>query len=1154
MTRPSLYFERIDIRRMPGFDTKGFSVANLSEGVNIVYGPNASGKTSLSKAIAMLLGSSTDALASVSLAAQLHENEESIAIDCSFGRITAQKEGLETEYTPYLPAQVEHRYLLALHDLLQAEDGDLAKEILREASGGFDLQTAREDLGFTSRITGTGTNVYKGLKAAQKEHREAAKSEEVLRSRERELATLEGTLANANAAQQEIDHLSRTLSCHSKMSAWEACEIRLNAFPAGVAKLLGNEADQLDSYRNDQAALERDRISIETRRNEANHVLEASPLPQGGIGQEVVMSLRGALSEIQDLDRRIETSESEVVALSAQKKQALRQLGGPEQVPESAAVFTTNTLVEIGDLAREEAKLRAEATSQDQLAAWLNTEHTSNGDPDLLNQGLKLLTQWLAKHDERPPVEERPLLPWIMGAVALGLSAVLLGLLVDPFWFLLLLAGGALIAYGRYYGRAPDKSDPLPLIKRQYEALDLEHPASWDPDHVLRLQVALQSQYGAAAINAEKKNRWDGLATKRDDLTERLKHLDEQRSQISDRLGVACPQGFPELLLTAERLTAYFNAESALFRAREQLDGFGMQRVSLQNDVTAKLIQFGCDPSGDTTLLVGLVDKLDTLRESHAAAIQAVSQLAEQASTVSDSISRLTSKIEAIFTGVGLTIGDDLTLSQWLAQRADYLSAKQQFDGATRDLAVAKTAAESRKDLMELSAVELEREVQRCTEQGSTLEETREQMMQIRTEVAHAKRQTRREEKLAQVADCENALRDQRDQDQRSLIGNVLVDFLAEKERTRDRPGVFQRARHLFTNFTNGRYSLEMDDRTGSPEFRGIDTTEGVGKPLDALSSGTRLQLLIAVRMAFLEHQERGGFKIPLLLDETLGNSDEKRADQIIETAIEICRQGRQIFYYTAQHDEVGKWERLLAQSGDVPHQVTDLAEVRQFVESERVPKRPLDLPPMQETPEPDGMDWQQYGGLLGIEDLNSVTHVGDVHLWYLIKDVDLLYDLLRNQINRWGQLENIVRNSGSSLIDANTPAYLRAQASADVIAQTIRLREIGRGKPVDRRVLEGSGAVSDRFLDEVSELAVTLDGQGAMLIEQLQNGTVKSFNRRKMEDLEAFLEESEYIDSRKVMTTEEITEDLVPRVLRYLEDGLLEDVEWRWLVGQAVG
>ena len=72
--------------------------------------------------------------------------------------------------------------------------------------------------------------------------------------------------------------------------------------------------------------------------------------------------------------------------------------------------------------------------------------------------------------------------------------------------------------------------------------------------------------------------------------------------------------------------------------------------------------------------------------------------------------------------------------------------------------------------------------------------------------------------------------------------------------------------------------------------------------------------------------------KVPLILDETLGNSDERRAQEIIDAAMEICRDGRQVFYFTAQQDEVSKWRQFLASSDDVPHQLIDLAEVRNFM------------------------------------------------------------------------------------------------------------------------------------------------------------------------------------------------------------------------------
>ena len=55
MTTPDLFFTRIEVRQMPGFPTGGLCLDNLSPGVNIVYGPNASGKSTLARVIQKLL-------------------------------------------------------------------------------------------------------------------------------------------------------------------------------------------------------------------------------------------------------------------------------------------------------------------------------------------------------------------------------------------------------------------------------------------------------------------------------------------------------------------------------------------------------------------------------------------------------------------------------------------------------------------------------------------------------------------------------------------------------------------------------------------------------------------------------------------------------------------------------------------------------------------------------------------------------------------------------------------------------------------------------------------------------------------------------------------------------------------------------------------
>jgi uncharacterized protein YhaN len=69
------------------------------------------------------------------------------------------------------------------------------------------------------------------------------------------------------------------------------------------------------------------------------------------------------------------------------------------------------------------------------------------------------------------------------------------------------------------------------------------------------------------------------------------------------------------------------------------------------------------------------------------------------------------------------------------------------------------------------------------------------------------------------------------------------------------------------------------------------------------------------------------GARLPIIVDEALANSDDERAQAIVTALLRLCRDGRQLFYLTAQSDEVRKWSALLETCGDVPHRIVDMAE-----------------------------------------------------------------------------------------------------------------------------------------------------------------------------------------------------------------------------------
>ena len=103
----------------------------------------------------------------------------------------------------------------------------------------------------------------------------------------------------------------------------------------------------------------------------------------------------------------------------------------------------------------------------------------------------------------------------------------------------------------------------------------------------------------------------------------------------------------------------------------------------------------------------------------------------------------------------------------------------------------------------------------------------------------------------------------------RTLLDDVEQAFEAEHE-----PAVLRRARELFAEVTARSFDLRL---RGGGTFVAHDVRQDAVRALSELSSGTRMQLLLALRMAWMETLEPGGETLPLFLDKALTTSDEAR-------------------------------------------------------------------------------------------------------------------------------------------------------------------------------------------------------------------------------------------------------------------------------------
>jgi hypothetical protein len=370
------------------------------------------------------------------------------------------------------------------------------------------------------------------------------------------------------------------------------------------------------------------------------------------------------------------------------------------------------------------------------------------------------------------------------------------------------------------------------------------------------------------------------------------------------------------------------------------------------------------------------------------------------------------------------------------------------------------------------------------------------------------------------VDDAEVALRGCRASDEAAAVGWALREYVERETRDRDRPAVFHRARALFAEITRGRYRLELAD--GAADFRALDAGTGAGFTLDELSRGTRVQLLLAVRIAFIETLEAGA-RLPLVLDEALGNSDDGRAEAVMDAVVALAREGRQVFFLTARADEAERWMRRLAGS-EVDHRLVDLAEARRVARFADLPRPAAAAFRLDAVPAPGELDHAAYGERLRVPPIDPQAGADAVHLWYLTDDPALLHRLLSLGAETWGGLRNLVEHVGAAVLGADEAGFARLDALARGVARLLEARRVGRGRRVDAEAIARSGLVSAAFAERVEEVRSESAGRADRLMEEID--VLPRFRNRA--EFREFLEQEGYLDARDPLDDGQVRGELL--------------------------
>ena len=1126
--------DTLTIRRLPGIE-EGFTLSGTGPGINVIIGPNASGKSSLIRALRALLYRDEQRGQPVDLEAVFgDEASEERWRALRIGDDLHWQRAGERVDPPPLP---EHRfvdcYTLHVEDLLDASaatDSEIASRLARELAGGYDLRALRTTAPLHLRPR-HGYNEAEALRSSRQALRQLQQQQQQLQRDANQLATLRADKESADEAGREAQQHERALELLAAVREVRSLAARHATYPAEMERLRDDELDTLTELREQHRSLVQQLEQVRERRERATETLQQCGFESSDLDAHRLEDQRKNLRHLQQCEQQLATQCAERTAARSRRNEAAELLGGtPEQVP----TLDPATLHEVEQ--RLDAKRELEAAIHRAEAEWrqLPAADAERPAPEPLRRARAALLDWrgaaraAAWTPRRLAAAAAVLLPAFTGLVAAGvylhgsLLALLLPLVLGAYW----LAGPG------------SGSAERAAARRRFTETGLAPPTAWHADAVDQRLQALDAELAAAEEAKRQQRRRAEVERELEVLRRDLAAAREQLGTDAQRLGYD-PEQLDASFQRWLRLVADWDqAQRDVAQVQAQVERLQGEAEERRRGALALLAQFDEAPtsaSPDAETLFARLDHLGQRLRAHEGAQGEIAEAERERVRLEREREALEGRIAARFTRLDLDPGDDATLRQWAEWLPSWRSLCSELEAARVRENDRRETLRGRDDLLARVDADdedtLQGRLERYREQAGSHEALIREIERIENAIAAAGHERKLENGRARYQQAVEALRERLDEALFAEAGRCLLDEIeAEYEHT-VQPPALRRASDWLGRFTHHQYALELIGEERS-RFAARETASDERRALNELSSGTRMQLLLAVRVGFALTAEQDRSRLPLFLDEALTTADPERFSAAADALTVLAHdEGRQVFYLTSQPEDVAYWQ---CHAPDC--HTLDLAALRGQQRGVETPAA-LALAPLRSPPAPGSQTPEAYALTLGVPPVDPWAPVTAIHCFHLLRDdLVLLHRLLAASIERLGPLQSILDSPHvTTLLDAAEITRLRARtAGATAFIEAWRH---GRGHPVDRSVLDAAPAVSARFLDAVAAEADAAGGNGERLIAALANNAVRNFRDKKRVELEEWLSEHGYIDPRAPLTPAEIELRVAGAMAAYLSE-----------------
>ncbi|MEE4296984.1 MAG: hypothetical protein V2J20_10280 [Wenzhouxiangella sp.] len=1103
----------IDIRHLEGI-SEPFKVELAPDTANLVTGPNGSGKSSLIRAVRAVL--TTEAEGGFA--------EIRIGWRDDRGEILAHRLGAQTSWTrqgrktaaPNLPASdALDAFLISTEQLNSPGKTDalIAAELKTLLTGGYDLDVVLNHAALTlpprpQKLAREIDRLHRSIEDKEQEYTN-------LQHEVDELADLEARLKEATEASTRIGVIEDAQTLADAIGQRDALESTLiEEFPGGMDRLRGDELERLGEL---QQQLERKQHAIvleHTTLKEEQARLEDSGVDDPQALEALQANLADARDRLAASEQKLEAEKDGLEQAEQSLKEAGQRVGSEE--PERLIDIDQAALESLEKQVEKVLSMRERIRALTGQLSLVQSSRNPTGQPrDDLRNAHTALHDWLAL------ARLSPLEGWLWGT--LSLAALIGGVRLlggtelsgqPELLLLIVLAAGLPVAMLVRFGmRWRDRTE----ARRAFELSEIEPPLGWNESEVRARLKRLDLELEAATQREISHLRAGEL---RQELNAQRTSLDRARSQLTELatgMGLSAEQRLETTFaLWSRSLQDWQQAGQDCERRRHRIEQLS-RRYDSECELARKLLdQHGVTVDSISSREISrLVNELTPKMRRHAELYNSVQARNRRISEVHTDISQLRQRIQGIFDQAGMRPDDETGLRLKVEQLARWQSLETERVELTRKITQLEHKLINEPELLDLARHPQQDQLEPMREELAGLAEQRDDLNRRIAEI-----QTRHRDALArreleslgmELEAAHDALETELERHLTAAAGRFLIEDVATAHRDEQEPALMARADHWLNRFTGHRYRLEFQ----AGAFLAADSRTGNLQNPAQLSTGTRAQLMLALRLAWIEQLETRFEPLPIFMDEALTTSDPDRYRAIVQATGELVKHGRQVFYMTAQSDERQAWQDWLGH-GLKPHEI-DMSSLRATQVRQLEFQMPEAAPLPAELPDPNGLspnDWAQRAGIAAIDPWQDAGSISVFHL--LRDDLGLVVRLMKAGLSSLGPLERLLELAGAS--GETAPEWLDQQLRQELgrRIQAVRLIlkrwQASHSRPLRQADLVRSELITDRFLPRVAALNEELGGNPAGLISALGEGQVSRFRTDNLEQLEAWLSDQGFL------------------------------------------